>query len=118
VCVGSFDTLDEVTCALDALEQAPCGKETLPRSLERLIRKRMKRGRKLLGKMAEHAAAGRDDKVARLRAKTIKQIDAIGRKASRVAAAGSESRNISEECHATIDGLLTARRQYVQDLTF
>jgi outer membrane protein assembly factor BamB len=118
VCVGSFDTVEEASCALGALEQAPCGDEALPRSLERLISKRMKRARKLLAKAGEQAAGGHADKATRLRTQALKQIDAVSRKAARAATAGSESRNITEECHGTIDAMVTARRHYVEGLSF
>jgi len=116
VCTGAIVTAEQVSCSLGDLEAAPCGDEALPRSLERLIAKRLKRSRNLLGKAVELSTGGRATKAEKLRAQAIKQVDAIGRKAARAAAAGNASRRISEECRGTLDGLVASNRELIRVL--
>src|SRR5690606_9153258 len=106
VCTGSIVTAEQVSCTLGDLEAAPCGDEALPRSLERLISKRLKRARRVLLKAVQHSTGGRAAKGEKLRAQAIKQVDAIGRKAAKAAAAGNANRRISAECRQTLDGLV------------
>lgn len=117
-CQGTIATVEQVTCSLDELETAPCGDETLPRALGKLISKRMKRTRSLLAKAAALAGKGKTDKAAKMRAVASKQVTAIARKAAKATKVASASKRLSEECFGTIDALVTSRRALIDALQF
>jgi len=116
VCTGAIVTTEQMSCSLGDFEGAPCGDEALPRSLTRLISKRLKRARNLLGKAVAQSTGGRAQKAEKLRTQAIKQVDAIGRKAAKAATVGNASRRISEECAGTLDGLVASNRELLRTL--
>jgi hypothetical protein len=117
-CAGRVGTLDDVGCAVGRLQASPCGDVALPGPLAKALAKTVTRIEKLFGKAAKLAAKGKTDRAEKLRTQAMKALDAIGKKIGKAAGAKKESKRISAECKASLDGLVTSRRAILQSYGF
>jgi cysteine-rich repeat protein len=118
VCIGSVVDVTGIACRLEALREAPCGDEVLPKKLAKIIRKQTKRVEGVLKKAAQAATQGKDRKVSKLRTKATKLLDGIRSHAAKAASARNQRRAISEGCRAAVDDLVTDRQQLIAGAVF
>jgi outer membrane protein assembly factor BamB len=117
-CAGRIGTLDDLGCAVDKLQAAPCGDATLPAPLAKALAKTVTRIEKLFEKAAGLAAKGKGARADKLRTQALKALDAIGKKAGKAASAKKASKRISAECKTSLDGLVASRRAILQGYSF
>ena len=117
-CAGGVGTLDDLGCAVDKLQASPCGDATLPGPLAKALARTVTRIGKLFDKAAGLVTKGKPERAEKLRTQAMKALDAIGKKVGKAAAAKKESKRISAECKASLDGLVTSRRAILQGYTF
>jgi len=116
-CVGVAEGFDGVSCKVDRLFAVQCD-AALPTNLAKAIGKKVKKVRQLLEKAASAAAAGKTAKELKLRQQATKQLDAIPKKTAKAVKTNKPSRRISEQCRATIDGLVQENQQLITAVVF
>jgi hypothetical protein len=84
-----------------------CDGAPLPAKLGRTVRRKIGRARTLLRRSEQTTRAARAD---RLRAKALRQLDAISTRAADAAGATSPRLRISSDCRDTIEALVARRR--------
>ena len=97
---------DPVACE-EELVSVQCEGAEVPRSLQRVIRKKVKRAQRALAKAAKAVSKGKPEKAEKLQRKAMKQLDGISQKTAKVVSKGQ----ISSACGATIDSLVQGRRE-------
>jgi outer membrane protein assembly factor BamB len=117
-CAGRVATLDDVGCAVDRLQASPCGDVALPGPLAKALAKTVTRIGRLFDKAAGLVSKGKADRAEKLRTQAMKALDAVGNKIGKAAGAKKESKRISAECRAALDGLVTSRRAILQGYSF
>jgi outer membrane protein assembly factor BamB len=117
-CAGRVGTLDDVGCAVDRLQASPCGDVALPGPLAKALSKTVSRIGKLFDKAAGLVSKGKAERAEKLRTRAMKALDALGKKIGKAAGAKKESKRISADCKAALDGLVTSRRAILQGYTF
>jgi outer membrane protein assembly factor BamB len=117
-CLGAVATVDDVGCALDALEDAQCEGEVLPKKLQRAIVKKTKRARKLFDKAARASLAGKPGKAAKLQGKAASQLEAIATQADKAAGARKATQRISQQCKERLVSVVRDRQQVIGGFTF
>jgi polyvinyl alcohol dehydrogenase (cytochrome) len=116
-CAGAVVTADDLACALARTDDAPCGAEALPFRLERVLSTQLAALDALVDKASALAAAGRADKLERVRGAMLRKLDAIDRVVAKLARARSE-RAISETCRAAVEARVATARALIAGFAF
>jgi hypothetical protein len=112
-CVGTTTGLTGLGCKMNRLLAVQCEGAALPANLAKAISKKVTKAGKLLEKAASAAADGNAGKEQKLRQQAAKQLDAIPKKTAKAVKSKRESRRTSEQCRATIDGLVQENQQLI-----
>jgi beta-glucosidase len=94
---------DALGC-LEDLRASPCAPEALPGKLDAFVDAKIARAQRLLERMGRAADRGDGRVVERLRARMVRRLDAVERRASNNA-------RVSESCKGSIDALIADLRQ-------
>jgi hypothetical protein len=117
-CVGTTAGLEGIDCKVDRLLAVQCDGAALPANLAKAIGKKVTKVGKLLAKAAAAAGARNTPKEQKLRQQAAKQLDAIPKKTAKAVRTKKASRRISEQCRATIDGLVQENQQLIGAVVF
>jgi len=117
-CAGVMTTVDQLTCSLDRLVQAPCGDGGMPKSLANAIQRAIGGLERTLPKATKFAAAGKTSKVERIRRAALKRLDGLGNKVGKAAQSHKASRRISADCRQALEALLASRKQVLGTFVF
>ena len=117
-CVGTTAGLTGIDCKVDRLLALQCEGAALPANLTKAIGKKVTKVGKLLEKAAGAATDGNAAREQKLRQQAAKQLNAIPKKTAKAVKSNKASRRISEQCRATIDGLVQENQQLIGAVVF
>jgi hypothetical protein len=110
VCSGLVTGVDGVGCRIGGLLGLQCDGTSPPRSLSKVIQKKVTSARKFLAKAA---AAGKARKEQKLRRKAARQLEVIVKKTAKAARTRKASRRITRDCQRAIDGLVRENQELI-----
>jgi cysteine-rich repeat protein len=117
-CAGAITTVEQVGCTLDGLAAASCGADAIPSSVARAVTRTLGRVEKLVTRAVQAAQQGKAPKVAKARRGMLKGLDTLSARIAKAARSRKPSRQVSEACRATLDGLVASRRAVLETFVF